>query len=117
MPGNPTIEDWLDGLIEGCKCWWCGVELYGRREVHHVERRSHAPRDRRDHPANLFVTCPECHRGVLDFADQSQVLARKMLRDPENFDLKTFLRIADPSLNAPERISLREIVKHLEVKR
>jgi len=98
---------------------WCGKQfVYGaigtdRPEVHHICRKSHAPKARRDDPCNLFLCCSSCHARVLDSCDVSFVLAKKMLCDPEHFNLEAWLRVKDPRLVAPNRVTLREIVRHL----
>jgi len=49
----------------------------------------------------------------LDACDVSFVLAKKLLCDPEHFNLDAWLRVQDPHLMAPGRVTLREIVRHL----
>lgn len=39
----------------------------------------------------------------------AQQLAFKMLRDPEHYDLEEWLRIRDPELRAPERVTQQEV--------
>jgi len=40
-------------------------------------------------------------------------LAHKLLWDAEAFDLEAWLRIRDPELRAPRRVTLAEVVREL----
>jgi len=116
---DSQIGKWLLAVVDIDHCWWCGKRVMegflgpDRREVHHICRQSQAPKRTRDHPSNLFICCSACHARVLDACDVSFVLAKKLLRDPEHFSLEAWLRIKDPQLVAPERVTLREIARHL----
>lgn len=117
--GNLAIQDWLDSLIYGNLCWWCGQAYrysFNRREIHHIAFRSHVNRPEVHHPCNLLLTHVQCHRQYLQKVDKAIVLSRKLLYDADHFDLKFWLQLEDKELRAPGRITLREIVKHLMVR-
>ena len=86
----------------GCKGDWRGLE------VHEIERRSAAPRNWAKVCSYLLI-CGTCH--AVDFAamDKAKQLRVKMEKDAEHYSLECFLRIADPTLRAPNRITQEEV--------
>jgi hypothetical protein len=93
------------------QCMFCcasGLSL----EIHEIERRSHA-KNRWGMRCNYLLLCGSCHHRHFDTMAHSRQLAVKLVMDPEHFDLETWLKIRDPSLNAPTRVTLRDIVEHL----
>ena len=94
---------------------WCGEDapLYGL-QIHEIERRSHAA-FRWGVRCNYLLACQPCHMGPLDYAPHEQQLACKLLCDPDHFDLEEWLRIRDPELRAPERVTLRDVVRYLRI--
>lgn len=104
---------WRDEVEQSCM--WCGngADWHGF-EIHEIERRSHAC-GRWGVRANYLLTCYPCHSGPLDYAPHEKQLAAKLLADPEYFDLEEWLRIRDPELRAPERVTLRDIVRYLQI--
>lgn len=76
--------------------------------VHEIERRSHAPWRWADVCNYLFV-CEECHQGELATMPHARQLAIKQMEDEENYNLKDWLRVRDPDLKAPERVTQEEV--------
>ena len=119
--GSPAIQAWKDSLLEPEVCWWCGALVNSwpyspgtSSEVHHIARKSHVRAGIRDHACNLFITHPYCHMKYLSSADQAIVLSRKLLHDPEHFDLAEWVNLCG---KGPNFVTMRDIVKHLEVRR
>ena len=109
-------EEWRDSIDQACM--WCGQDApLNGFEVHEIERRSHAAGNW-GHRSNYLLTCHPCHMGPLDnavVAPHAKQLACKLLCDPEHFDLEDWLRIRDPALRAPDRVTLRDIVRYLRI--
>lgn len=112
MSGNPIVEKWLSSLFVK-KCWICPQFLNERwpttLQVHHIERRAHAIKSRYDIPENFFLTCLECHNSALDIMPHPLQLNYKMKFDLEHYDLEKWLRIRDPELRAPDRVTQEEV--------
>lgn len=85
-------------------------------EVHEIERRSHAPMRWACRSNYLFV-CQHCHSTKLDTMPHAEQLAYKAMMDPECYDLEKWLRIRDPGLRAPERVTQEEVDRFLVVLR
>lgn len=77
-----------------------------------MERRSHAP-ESRDHGCNYFVVCSVCHQCDLDTMPHAKQLAYKQKWDPRHYDLEAWLRLRDPELKAPERVTQAEVDEFL----
>lgn len=92
------------------KCWLCNKTW--ACDLHHVERRSHG--STADQPCNWFAACRECHDGPLAAkVKHPEQLCLKMLADPMHFSLERWLRIADPELRAPCRVTFHDILAHV----
>ena len=96
-------------------CMWCGGEPgWHGLEIHEIERKSHAA-GRWGRRCNYLLLCQPCHAGPVASAPHEKQLACKLLCDPDWFNLEDWLRIADPELRAPERVSLRDVVRYLRI--
>ena len=95
-------------------CMWCGADSWRGLEIHEIERKSHAA-GRWGQRCNYLLLCGACHAGPVASAPHAQQLACKLLCDPEHFDLGAWLRIADVELRAPERVTLRDVVRYLRI--
>lgn len=115
-----TPEEWKESIFPQ-QCWICGFSPWmrpGLLQVHHIERRSHAT-VRQDHACNYFLTCNRgCHETKLNTignTSHAMQLAYKLKHDPEHFDLEAWLRLRDPDLKAPDRVTLREVEDALDL--
>lgn len=111
-------EDWRASKNE--RCMVCGWPENGGEwgqwkwlETHEMERRSRAP-GRWAHPCNYLLVCNICHNGPLAAMPHKTQLAYKLGEDPKDFDLEAWLRIRDPDLRAPRRVTMEEIREELE---
>ena len=93
-------------------CWVCGGKDYQGwpLETHEIERRSHAPKTCM-HECNYFRACKKCHMDDLAAMPHAQQLAYKKEYDPERFDLEQWLRLRDPELRAPNRVTTEEVAE------
>ncbi len=99
------------------RCMYCGIPesmAAGGLQVHEIERRSQAPNNWA-HESNYLLLCQVCHDGPFANYPHAWQLACKLIRDPECFDLDNWLRLRDRELRAPERVTLADIVRHLEM--
>ena len=104
-------QAWRDSTPAICMhC--CNPEDWNGLQTHEIERRSQAQRTW-GHRCNYLLLCERCHAGPFAAMPHSQQLAIKLIRDPNYFDLKEWLRLKDPELKAPERVTLSEVVAHL----
>lgn len=114
--GNKIVEAWLIDHTDH-SCWICGADsVVGgilRLEVHHMERRSHAPKQY-DSVCNFFSSCTTCHTTKIDTMPHAKQLAYKQKHDPEHYDLEAWLRLRDPDLKAPNRVTQEEVNKEME---
>lgn len=118
---NVSISNWIDSL--GCTefCWWCGKKFDSFRhapQVHHIERRRWCG-GRENDRCNLFLVGKQCHDTDLaasDYRLHAATLARKLVYDPDHFNLEDWLRLRDPELTAPERVTWSDIARHLRIK-
>jgi hypothetical protein len=95
-------------------CMYCGVSgIYGL-EVHEIDRKSHA-RNRWGVRCNYLKLCRTCHANAFASMPHDRQLAVKLICDVDNFDLEEWLRIRDPELRAPDRVTMTDIVQHLRV--
>ncbi len=81
-------------------------------EVHEIERRSAAPTRWADR-CNYLLLCNLCHMDRVPLMDHAEQLSIKWRRDPEHFDLDAWLRLRDPELRAPVRVTMEEIEEYL----
>ena len=96
---------------------FCGVrepDAWPGLEVHEIERKSHAPKSW-GNTANYLLLCQRCHAGVFATMPHAKQLAVKLIKDFEHFDLYEWLRIRDPELRAPERVTMDEVLSHLRM--
>jgi hypothetical protein len=112
-------EDWRARKAELCMvCGWesgsrSGWGQFKWLETHEIERRSQAA-GRWARPCNYLLVCNLCHAGPLAAMPHARQLAHKLAGDAEDFDLEVWLRIRDPDLRAPERVTMDEIREELE---
>jgi len=97
------------------RCWVCGNEGRGvmALQIHEMERRSHAPNHRWADPCNYFKTCAQCHMDDLAAMPHAKQLAYKYIHDRDTFDLERWLRLRDPELKAPQRVTEQEVMSHV----
>jgi hypothetical protein len=76
--------------------------------VHEIERRSQAP-TRWAAGCNYLLLCEPCHAGPFATMPHARQLAVKLVADPKHFDLQAWLRLKDPGLKAPNRVTASEI--------
>jgi len=95
--------EWHEGQVSDHMRWL---------EVHEIERRSHAP-TRWAHPCNYLLVCNMCHMDMIPLMDHAQQLAVKWQKDPVCFDLDAWLRLRDPDLKAPMRVTAEDVEAHL----
>lgn len=104
--------DWANS--KPAKCMACGAKnVWPPLAVHEIERRSHC--DEWAHPANLLLICSECHEGPFATMSHAKQLGYKWLADRNDFDLMHWLRLRDPILRAPNRVTMEEIMDWVEV--
>lgn len=111
-------EDWR--AVTPDFCMWCGAAGqasfgYSPLHIHEMERRSHAS-GRWGVRCNYLKLCNDCHADVFDTMPHAKQLAVKLVKDPDHFDLEQWLRLRDPALLAPERVTMDDIVQHLIVR-
>lgn len=94
------------------RCMGCGLVSWWPLEVHEVERRSQAP-TRWKHTCNYLLLCANCHGREFDSMPHAKQLAHKLYWDAGCFDLDAWLRLKDPTLKAPQRVTLAEVEAHL----
>ena len=102
--------EWRLSVAEECMlCEWseqrCGFRWL---ETHEIERRSHAA-GRWAHPCNYLLLCNFCHAETIPAMSHAEQLAVKWVNDPDNFDLDTWLRLRDPELRAPTRVTMEDV--------
>lgn len=92
------------------RCWVCGAKDYRGfpLETHEMERRSQAPK-RWMHKCNYFRACKICHMDDLAAMSHAKQLAYKYIYDHDEFDREGWLRLRDPRLKAPLRVTAKEI--------
>lgn len=96
-------------------CMYCGqMNVHFPLEIHEIERKSHAP-ERWGVRSNYLKLCRYCHSHEFAAMPHAKQLAVKLCRDIDNFDLDEWLRIRDPELRAPERVTLQDVVQYLRV--
>lgn len=99
--------DWARTRFPACMC--CGGDGgFTGLQIHEITRRSQAS-TRWGCRSSFLLLCQECHSG--EFAAMPHVfqLAYKKVKDPEFYDLQKWLRISDPELKAPRRVTEEEV--------
>jgi hypothetical protein len=97
------------------KCMACGARNgWPPLSVHEIERRSHAP-DTWCHRSNLMLLCASCHEGPFASMPHVKQLAYKWLADKDDFHLMHWLRLRDPLLRAPNRVTMEDVLAWVEV--
>lgn len=98
------------------KCWICGVSSYAGfpLETHEMERKSQAPHHAWANLNNYFCACKKCHMDDLAAMPHARQLAYKYIKDIENYDLESWLRLRDPDLKAPNRVMEDEVMDALK---
>lgn len=96
-------------------CMACGAtNVWPALQIHEIERRAHCP-DTWCHPSNLLYLCEPCHAGDFASMPHARQLAVKWLADPDGFHLMHWLRLKDPLLRAPHRVTMAEVMEWVEV--
>lgn len=102
-----TREEWRLSQLQ--RCMFCGaVPSWLPLAVHEIERRSHAP-TRWAAKCNYLLLCEPCHAGPFATMPHARQLAVKLVADSTHFDLQAWLRLKDPLLAAPDRVTASEI--------
>jgi len=97
-------------------CWVCGNSGIGvmALQIHEMERRSQATHYQWADLCNYFMTCATCHMDDLAAMPHAKQLAYKYIHDPDNFNLERWLRLKDPVLRAPHRVTEQEVMSHVD---
>lgn len=107
MKKRTDREQWR--MEQSQVCMYCGGnKSYLPLQVHEIERRSQCP-TRWDNRVNFLLLCSVCHSGPFATMPHADQLAVKMVADPENYDLESWLRLKDPQLRAPNRVTQVEV--------
>ncbi len=93
-------------------CMYCGRDFM--LQVHEIERRGQAG-TRWGQRCNYLLLCEICHAGPFATMPHEAQLAVKLVADGKHFNLTEWLRIKDPELRAPERITFEDIAIYLAV--
>lgn len=102
-------EQWR--LSQFPQCMYCDESpQWPPLAVHEIERRAHAVK-RWAEPCNFLLLCERCHAGEFATMPHAKQLAVKFLRDRENYDLDAWLRLRDPAMEAPRRVTQEEVVR------
>lgn len=107
---------WRDSMPQRCMvCGWTMGKSIGPAvwlEVHEIQPRSQAA-GRWAHHSNYLLTCNHCHANTLASMPHAEQLAIKLVKDADHFDLDAWLRIKDPELRAPDRVTMDDVNAHL----
>ena len=95
--------------MHGC-CMGCGTKQ--SVQIHEIERRSQSP-TRWAHRSNYLLLCAACHAGAFDSMPHAEQLAYKRYWDAANYNLRDWLRLRDPELLAPDRVTTIEVGTYL----
>jgi hypothetical protein len=106
--------EWRLSVPEACMiCEWseerCGFKWL---ETHEIERRSHAAGRWAD-PCNYLLLCNYCHSDTIPAMSHAEQLAVKWKKDKKHFNLEDWLRLRDPEMRAPTRVTLEDIGEYL----
>lgn len=109
---RPERQSWRESMRP--ECMYCYRAEYGGTwlEVHEIERKSQAA-GRWGERCNYLLLCPSCHATHFASMPHARQLAVKLINDPKHFCLASWLRIKDPELKAPERVTLEDVVAHV----
>jgi len=97
------------------KCWVCGATHHAGfpLETHEMERKSQAPHHAWATKENYFVACKKCHMDDLAAMPHANQLAYKYIHDILHYNLESWLRIKDPELRAPNRVTEDEVMEYV----
>jgi hypothetical protein len=109
-------DEFIDQTPNKCMC--CQKPLIPQLvpHCHEIETKAVATGNAWNHPCNFLKLCGECHQGRIPYWGRAKQLALKLARDFDRFDLCAWLRIKDPDLNAPDRVTIDDILPHLDIK-
>ena len=101
------------------RCWVCGRKSYRGfpLETHEIERKSHGVQGAWMAMTNYFRACKLCHMEDLANMPHAQQLDYKLIYDRVHYNLEQWLKIRDPDMRAPNRVTQEEVddeVKHLK---
>ena len=82
-------------------------------ETHEMERKSQAPYYAWAKEENYFRACKKCHMDELAAMPHARQLAYKYIHDILHYDLESWLRIKDPELRAPNRVTEDEVMEYV----
>lgn len=82
-------------------------------ETHEMERKSQAPNHAWAKEENYFRACKKCHMDDLAAMPHARQLAYKYIHDILHYDLESWLRIKDPELRAPNRVTEDEVMEYV----
>ena len=109
---NPDRQMWQTQQPQ--HCMFCGKSpKWPPLAVHEIERRSHAPK-RWANRCNYLLLCQECHSGPFATMPHAKQLAVKWIADRMNYDLEGWIRLRDPHLLAPKRVTQQEVDSSIE---
>ena len=97
------------------RCWVCGAKHHAGfpLETHEMERKSQAPHHAWAAKENYFCACKKCHMDDLAAMPHAKQLAYKYIHDILHYNLEAWLRIKDPDLRAPSRVTEDEVMDHV----
>lgn len=97
------------------KCWVCGATHHAGfpLETHEMERKSQASHHTWAAKENYFCACKKCHMDDLAAMPHANQLAYKYIHDILHYDLNAWLRIKDPELRAPNRVTEDEVMEYV----
>ena len=110
MTKTATIQDreqWRHAQIP--VCMYCDAQRdWLPLSVHEIERRSHSTK-RWASNCNLLLLCTRCHMDYFATMAHAKQLAVKYMKDRLHYDLDAWLRLRDPGLSAPNRVTQVEV--------
>lgn len=109
--GRDLWRDYILELHQG-RCQLC--RMTAASEVHEIERRSHAAKTWAN-VVNYLHLCQHCHHQIVPMMSHAEQLAVKLVTDPEHFALVEWLKLRDPGLRAPDRVTMADIAEYLEI--
>lgn len=102
--------EWAKSVMSN-RCMGCALRPLWL-ETHEIERRSQAP-GRWAHACNYLLLCQNCHMGLFDCMGHAKQLSHKLYWDRLHYDLVAWLKLRDPELEAPLRVTQQEVESHL----
>ncbi len=105
-------QSWADNRRQ---CWVCGATHHAGfpLETHEMERKSQAPHHAWAKEENYFRACKKCHMDDLAAMPHAKQLAYKYIHDILHYNLESWLRIKDPELRAPSRVTEDEVMEYV----